>query len=92
MEFMTYSQARAHLASTMDKVVRKQKPIVIIRRGHSPVAMVPIDALNGEWDETAYLMSTKANRLALKRSLKQLEEGKTIQVKWSKAKQTYVPI
>jgi antitoxin YefM len=69
----TYSQARANLATLLDRVTHDREVIVIQRRGEEDVAMISADELTSLM-ETAYLLQSPKNaeRLltALARSLK----------------------
>ena len=69
----TYSQARANLASLLDRVTHDREVIVIQRRGEEDVAMISADELTSLM-ETAYLLQSPKNaeRLlsALARALK----------------------
>ncbi len=56
----TYTQARARLASLMDQVTDTREPVLIRRRGHETVALVPAEELAG-WLETAYLLRSPEN-------------------------------
>ena len=69
----TYSQARANLATLLDRVTHDREVIVIQRRGEEDVAMISADELTSLM-ETAYLLQSPRNaeRLltALARALK----------------------
>jgi len=69
----TYSQARANLATLLDRVTHDREVIVIQRRGEEDVAMISADELTSLM-ETAYLLQSPRNaeRLltALTRALK----------------------
>jgi antitoxin YefM len=73
---ITHTQARAKLASLLEKVTNNREIIVIQRRGKEDVALIPTDELESLM-ETAYLLRSPANaeRLlsALGRAMK--EEG-----------------
>ena len=56
----TYTQARQRLAALMDQVTDTREPVVIRRRGHEPVALVPAEEL-ASWIETAYLLRSPKN-------------------------------
>jgi len=73
---ITYTQARAKLASLLDSVTKNRDIVVIQRRGKDDVALIPADELESLL-ETAYLLRSPVNaeRLlsALGRAMK--EEG-----------------
>ncbi len=56
----TYTQARERLAALMDQVTDTREPVLIRRRGHEPVALVPADELVG-WLETVHLLRSPEN-------------------------------
>ena len=72
----TYTQARANLASLLDKVTHNREVVIIERRGAEPVALVSADELEGLM-ETAYLLRSPKNAERLLRALirAQQEEG-----------------
>ena len=57
---VTYTQARARLATLIDQVIDSRDPIVIRRRGREPVALIAAGELAG-WMETAYLLRSPKN-------------------------------
>lgn len=75
MEIMNYSEARAHLAATFDRVCRDHAPVVITRRGARPVVIMSLEDYEGV-NETMYLISNPANAKRLKRSLEAAKKGK----------------
>ncbi len=54
------SEARAKLASLMDKAVEDAEEIRITRRGKPDVVLISADELDS-WKETAYLLRSPAN-------------------------------
>ncbi|MBA2491993.1 MAG: type II toxin-antitoxin system Phd/YefM family antitoxin [Gammaproteobacteria bacterium] len=75
MDAISYTQARAHLAETMDKVNRDRAPIIITRRNGASVVMVSLEDYNA-WEETAYLLRSPANARVLADSIEEVEAGK----------------
>ena len=77
----TYTQARERLAALMDQVTDTREPILIRRRGHEAVALVPAEELAG-WLETAYLLRSPKNaRRLLEASGRAVDgEGETFTV------------
>lgn len=76
MNTISYSQTRQNLKSVFDSVVDQSEPIFVKRKnGQNVVILSEADytALN----ETAYLLSSPANRKHLKAGLKNLKKGET---------------
>ncbi len=71
---VSYSEARANLASLMDQVTDDCEVVVIKRRGRSSVALVDADELSSLM-ETEYLFRSPNNAARLMSALKQVEEG-----------------
>lgn len=74
MSSISYSEARERLASVWDETVSSREPVVIDRRGHESVVIVPA----AEWEgllETAHLLRSPANAKRLLASLHRLESG-----------------
>ena len=74
MNAITYSNARAHLATTMDKVYDDHEPVVITRKSGKNVVLMSIEDFES-WQETAYLLRSPANAKRLIRSMEQAESG-----------------
>ena len=60
MQTVSYSEARATLATLLDHVTDDQEPVVIARRGKPAVVLVALSELEG-YRETAYLLRSPAN-------------------------------
>jgi antitoxin YefM len=56
----TYTQARASLATLLDKVTKNREVVIIQRRGGEDVAMITADELSGIL-ETAHLLRSPIN-------------------------------
>ena len=69
----TYSQARANLASLLDKVVDEGQIVVITRRNHKNVALIAEDELESLL-ESVYLLRSPENASRLFRSLEWARE------------------
>lgn len=65
----TYSQARANLASLLDKVVDERQIVVIKRRNNKNVALISEDELSSLL-ECVYLLRSPENAKRLFRALK----------------------
>ena len=75
MGTVTYTEARDRLASVCDEVVSSREPIVIKRRGHPDVALLPADELSSLM-ETAYLLRSPNNAKRLLAAIKRAQGGK----------------
>ena len=71
----TYTQARERLAALMDQVTDTREPVLIRRRGHEPVALVPADELAG-WLETVHLLRSPKNARRLLEASQRVADGK----------------
>ncbi len=56
----TYSQAREHLKSLMDRAVEDREVVLVRRRSGGDVALIAADGLNG-LIETAHLLHSPRN-------------------------------
>lgn len=74
MDAISYSTARAKLASTMDRVCNDHQPLIITRNGEKSVVMLSLEDFNA-LQETAYLLRSPANVKRLMRSIEQLSAG-----------------
>ena len=75
MDTITYSAARASLATTMDKVCQDHEPLIITRSGQQSVVMLSLDDFKS-LEETAYLLRSPANATRLLASVTALSKGK----------------
>ena len=75
MDAITYSSARANLASTMDRVCSNHEPLIITRNGQQAVVMLSLEDYKA-LEETAYLLRSPANARRLLSSSAQLNAGK----------------
>lgn len=78
MDSVTYSTARAHLASTMENVCENHEPVIITRSGAQSVVMLSLADYKA-LEETAYLLRTPANAKRLIAAALQLSEGKGVE-------------
>ncbi len=74
MQTATFTQARQHLASTMDDVVLNHSPLTITRQNKEPVVMISLQDFRA-MQETAYLMQSANNASRLNEAIEQLEAG-----------------
>ncbi len=79
MDVISYTEARQHLAATMDKVVSDAAPLLITRQKAAPVVMMSLEEFNS-MNETMYLLGNPANAEHLRRSIADIEAGKTTRV------------
>ena len=56
----TYSHLRENLAEIWDRVESTQEPVIVKRRGHQDMALLPADELES-LRETAYLLRSPNN-------------------------------
>ena len=74
MDTITYSDARARLARTMDKVCDDHAPIVITRKSTQSVVLMSLEDFQA-LEETAYLLRGPKNARRLLESIAHLESG-----------------
>ncbi len=74
MDTITYSDARARLAKTMEKVCDDHAPVVVTRKNHRSVVMISLEDYQA-LEETAYLLRSPRNARRLLQSIAELESG-----------------
>ncbi|MDO8272601.1 MAG: type II toxin-antitoxin system prevent-host-death family antitoxin [Pseudomonadota bacterium] len=74
MDTVTYTTARANLASTMNRVCEDHEPLIITRNSEQSVVMMSLEDYKA-LEETAYLLRSPANAQRLLASVAQLEAG-----------------
>ena len=75
MDAITYSAARANLASTMDRVCNDHEALIITRSGEQSVVMLSLEDFTA-LEETAYLLRSPTNAKRLLAAVGSLENGK----------------
>lgn len=75
MTSATYSGLRENLAEIWDQVEDSQQPVIVKRRGHQDMAILPADELDS-LRETAYLLRSPANAARLLAALTRARGGK----------------
>ncbi|KTT16703.1 type II toxin-antitoxin system prevent-host-death family antitoxin [Pseudacidovorax intermedius] len=75
MDAISYSAARANLASTMDRVCNDHAPLIITRNGEQSVVMLSLEDFTA-LEETAHLLRSPANARRLLTAIEQLESGR----------------
>lgn len=78
MDAISYTAARASLASTMKKVCDDHAPIIITRKSESPVVMMSLEDYQA-MEETTYLLRSPANARQLLESIAELEAGNGVE-------------
>ena len=72
MDAISYTAARANLASTMQKVCEDHAPVIITRKSEPPVVMVSLEDYEA-MQETTYLLRAPTNARRLLESIAELE-------------------
>ena len=76
MGFTSYSNLRENLAAIWDKVEDSQEPVIVERRGHQTMAILPAEELEG-LRETAHLLRSPRNAARLLTALQRAPRGQT---------------
>jgi len=76
METTNATELRKNLKRKLDVVSKDRETIIIHRSGEEDIIMLPISEYNS-WKETMYLVSSKANRKNLEKSIEQAGNGDT---------------
>ena len=77
MDAITYSAARANLASTMDRVCNDHETLIITRNGEQSVVMLSLEDFKA-LEEMAYLLRNPMNAKRLLTAAGQLNSGKGV--------------
>lgn len=72
----TYSHLRENLAEVWDEVESTQEPVIVKRRGHQDLALIPADELES-LRETAHLLRSPKNARRLLEALARAHDGST---------------
>jgi antitoxin YefM len=72
----SYSNLRENLAAIWDKVEDSQEPVIVERRGHQTMAILPAEELDG-LRETAHLLRSPRNAARLLTALQRALRGQT---------------
>ena len=78
MDVISYSAARANLASTMDRVCNDHDALIITRNGDQSVVMLSLEDFQA-MEETAYLLRNPANAKRLMSAVAQLNAGRGVE-------------
>ncbi|MGB3455073.1 MAG: type II toxin-antitoxin system prevent-host-death family antitoxin [Litorimonas sp.] len=76
MQATTSTEFRKNLSKMMDKVVDDRAPLIINRANGKTVVVLSMDDYNA-MDETAYLLSSPANRKALLEAVERDRKGQS---------------
>ena len=71
---MSYSRARDNLATLWDRIEDTRDEVILRRRGHEEMAMLPAQELRS-LQETAHLLRSPANAVRLLRALTRSRKG-----------------
>lgn len=74
MDAITYTAARANLASTMTRVCQDHEALIITRNGQQSVVMMSLDDYKA-LEETAYLLRSPENAKRLLSAVDALNKG-----------------
>lgn len=74
MDAISYTAARANLASTMERVCNDHEPLIITRCGQASVVMLSLEDFQA-LEETAYLLRSPENARRLLAAVAQLDAG-----------------
>ena len=74
MDSISYTNAREHLAKTMDDVCENHEPVIITRSGEASVVMLSLEDYKS-LEETAYLLRSPKNARRLLEAIAELERG-----------------
>jgi len=75
MDAITYTAARANLATTMTRVCQDHEALIITRNGQPSVVMMSLDDYKA-LEETAYLLRSPENAKRLLSAVDALNKGK----------------
>ena len=82
MRATTATDFRKNLANELDRVESDSEPLIIVRTGGRPAAvLMSLDDYNA-LTETDYLLGNPANREQLMKSIKEYEDSKVVEVPW----------
>ena len=73
METISYTDARAQLAATMDRVISDHAPVIITRHGSQACVLISLDDYES-MEETNYLRYSPTNAARLTEAIRELEQ------------------
>lgn len=74
MDAISYTAARANLATTMEQVCNDHSPVIITRKQQPSVVMISLEDYQA-MEETTYLLRSPENARKLLESIAELEAG-----------------
>ncbi|SMQ75763.1 antitoxin YefM [Devosia lucknowensis] len=75
MRAKSISDFRKNIAADVEHVTNSGEPLIVTRTGgKKPVLVIPLEQA-GEWDETAYLLSSPANAVRLRDAIREANAG-----------------
>lgn len=78
MKAVTYSDARKNLKALIHAVCKNAEPAIIVsKQSEEQAVLISLEDYQA-MEETAYLLSSPANRAHLERSLKQAQTGELV--------------
>jgi antitoxin YefM len=77
MNAISYTAARANLASMINRVCADHSPIIITKKSDPAVVMISLEDYEA-MEETAYLLQSPTNAARLLRSLEDAKQGNLI--------------
>jgi len=78
MDSINYSELRANLKTTMDRVSENHEPVIITRKNRSNLVLLSYEDYSAI-EETAYLLRSPKNAQRLRESMKSFNEGKGLE-------------
>jgi len=78
MDSINYSELRANLKTTMDRVSENHEPVIITRKNRSNLVLLSYEDYSAI-EETAYLLRSPKNAQRLRKSIKSFNEGKGLE-------------
>ncbi|MFH2044123.1 MAG: type II toxin-antitoxin system prevent-host-death family antitoxin [Pseudomonadota bacterium] len=79
MRAITYNNAKKNLRELIQDVCKNSEPAIIVgSQSEEQAVLVSLDDFQA-MEETAYLLSSPANRAHLEKSLKEVKDGKFVE-------------
>lgn len=78
MDSINYSELRANLKITMDRVSENHEPVIITRKNRSNLVLLSYEDYSAI-EETAYLLRSPKNAQRLREGIQSFNEGKGIE-------------
>ncbi len=78
MDSINYSELRANLKTTMDRVSENHEPVIITRKNRSNLVLLSYEDYSAI-EETAYLLRSPKNAKRLRQGITSFNEGKGLE-------------